>query len=50
MTVSIETTTLSSVITGCGAKETTCSRRSITSRIRSTNGTTIVSPAFSVRE
>jgi hypothetical protein len=50
MTVSIETTTLSSVITGCGLKETTCSRRSITSRIRSTNGTTIVRPAFSVRE
>ena len=29
MTVSMVTTRLSSVITGCGGKETTCSRRSI---------------------
>src|SRR5512133_3834782 len=50
MTVSIETTTLSSVITGWGLNETTCSRRSTISRIRSTNGTTIASPALSVRE
>ena len=39
MTVSIETTRLSSVITGCGGNETTCSRRSISGRSRSTNGT-----------
>ena len=29
LTVSIDTTRLSSVITGCGGKDTTCSRRSI---------------------
>ena len=50
MTVSMLTTRLSSVITGCGWNETTCSRRSIISRTRSTNGTTIVSPGLSVRE
>src|SRR5438045_3896388 len=50
MTVSIETTTLSSVITGWGLNETTCSRRSTISRIRSTKGTTIARPALSVRE
>src|SRR5580765_7111039 len=50
MTVSMLTTTLSSVITGCGWNETTCSRRSTISRTRSTNGTTIVRPAFRVRE
>ena len=38
------TTRLSSVITGCGGNETTCSRRSISGRSRSTNGTTIVRP------
>src|SRR5437763_688667 len=43
------TTRLSSVITGCGSNETTCSRRSTMSRIRSTNGTTIVRPGLSVR-
>src|SRR6266576_1596749 len=36
MTVSMLTTRLSSVITGCGWKETTCSRRSMISRSRST--------------
>src|SRR5919204_2722689 len=49
MTESIETTRLSSVITGCGLKETTCSRRSIRGRRRSMNGTTIASPGVSVR-
>src|SRR6266540_4826772 len=49
MTVSMFTTRLSSVMTGCGANETTCSRRSILSRMRSTNGTTSVSPGVSVR-
>src|SRR5271169_3897322 len=49
MTESMLTTRLSSVITGCGANDTTCSRRSIMSRIRSTNGTTSVSPGDSVR-
>jgi hypothetical protein len=49
MTESIETTRLSSVITGCGLNETTCSRRSISGRRRSMNGTTIVSPGDSVR-
>ena len=48
-TVSMCTTRLSSVMTGCGAKETTCSRRSTFARIRSTNGTTVLSPASSVR-
>ena len=49
MTVSMPTTRLSAVITGCGGKETTCSRRSIIGRSRSTNGTRIVSPGVSVR-
>ena len=39
------TTRLSSVITGWGAKETTCSRRSTFARTRSMNGTTVFSPA-----
>ncbi len=34
------------MITGCGGNDTTCSRRSISGRSRSTNGTRIVSPAF----
>src|SRR5664279_524243 len=45
MTVSMETTRLSSVITGCGGKDTTCSRRSIMYLTLSTNGTTMFSPA-----
>src|SRR5919204_1091996 len=49
MTVSMLTTRLSSVITGCGSNETTCSRRSTMSRMRSMNGTTIVNPGLSVR-
>src|SRR3954452_20291984 len=48
MTVSMETTRLSSVITGCGGKLTTCSRRSIMYRTLSTNGTTMLRPAGSV--
>ena len=44
MTVSMQTTRLSSVITGCGGKDTTCSRRSISGRSRSTNGTRMVRP------
>src|SRR4051812_8819480 len=48
MTESICTTRLSSVITGCGGKETTCSRRSISGRTRSTNGITTASPGSSV--
>ena len=43
------TVTLSSVIAGCGGKETTCSRRSISGLSRSTNGTMIVSPGSVVR-
>src|SRR5699024_11591149 len=43
-TVSIETVRLSSVITDCGGKETTCSRRSIRDRTRSRNGTRKFSP------
>src|SRR3954470_10465479 len=50
MTVSIPTTRLSSVITGCGGKETTCSRRSSSGLTRSTNGTISVRPGSSVRE
>src|ERR1044071_6342448 len=42
------TVRLSWVITGCGGKETTCSRRSIRSRIRSMNGTRNVNPAPAV--
>src|SRR5579862_4202919 len=49
MTESIETTRLSSVITGCGLNETTCSRRSISGRRRSTNGTTIARPGVRIR-
>ena len=44
MTESMLTTRLSSVITGCGGNETTCSRRSIVARMRSTKGTTSVRP------
>ncbi|CAM5434339.1 hypothetical protein STANM309S_06356 [Streptomyces tanashiensis] len=43
------TTRLSWVITGCGGNGTTCSRRSIRLRIESMNGTTMFSPALSVR-
>ena len=49
MTVSMPTTRLSRVITGWGGKLTTCSRRSMSGRSRSTNGVTMFSPAFSVR-
>jgi hypothetical protein len=49
MTESMWTTRLSSVITDCGSKETTCSRRSSISRMRSTNGIRRVRPASSVR-
>ena len=38
MTVSMLTTRLSEVITGCGGKDTTCSRRSTLARTLSTNG------------
>ena len=48
MTVSIETTRLSSVITGCGGNETTCSRMSISGRTRSMNGTRMFSPGMRV--
>ena len=50
MTESMLTTRLSSVITGCGGKETTCSRRSISGLMRSTNGTTSARPGVRVRE
>ncbi len=43
------TETLSSVITGWGGNETTCSRKSISGFTRSMNGTMIVSPGVSVR-
>jgi hypothetical protein len=43
------TTRLSSVITGCGWNETTCSRRSISGRSRSMNGITMATPGLSVR-
>src|SRR6476661_7661008 len=49
MTVSIPTTRLSSVMTGCGGNETTCSRRSISGLTRSMNGTISASPGSSVR-
>src|SRR3954469_15702359 len=49
MTVSMLTTRLSSVITGCGGNETTCSRRSISGRTRSMNGTISAKPGVSVR-
>src|SRR6478736_1681730 len=45
----METTRLSSVITGCGGKDTTCSRRSRRGSSRSTNGIRMVRPGFSVR-
>src|SRR6201999_693545 len=50
MTVSIPTTRLSSVITGWGGNETTCSRRSINGFTRSMNGMISVKPGSSVRE
>ena len=40
---------LSEVMTGCGGKEMTCSRRSIVARTRSTNGTRMDRPGESVR-
>src|SRR3954453_9426965 len=49
MTVSMPTTRLSSVMTGCGGNETTCSRRSIRGFKRSTNGMISASPGSSVR-
>ena len=45
MTVSMLTTRLSEVMTGCGGKLTTCSRRSTVARGRSMNGTRKCSPA-----
>ena len=48
-TVSMETTRLSSVITGCGGNEATCSRISTRPRIRSTNGTRMLRPGVRVR-
>src|SRR3954470_13843349 len=50
MTVSMPTTRLSSVMTGCGGKETTCSRRSISGLTRATKGTISVSPGSRWRE
>jgi len=47
-TVSMSTVRLSLVITDCGGKETTCSRKSILSRIRSMNGTKKFSPGLNV--
>ncbi|SHW55116.1 Uncharacterised protein [Mycobacteroides abscessus subsp. abscessus] len=44
------TVRLSSVITGCGGKDTTRSRRSTLARIRSTNGTRMVSCPLTVFE
>src|SRR5215212_8589270 len=41
-------TRLSSVMTGCGLNETTCSRRSTRGRTRSTYGSTIRMPRASV--
>ena len=46
--MSIETTRLSSVITGCGGKDTTCSRMSMSGRTRSMNGMRMFSPGSSV--
>jgi hypothetical protein len=48
-TVSMPTTRLSSVITGWGGNETTCSRRSMSGLSRSMNGMSTLSPGFSVR-
>ena len=50
MTVSMFTVRLSAVITGCGGKETTCSRMSIIARTRSTNGISTCGPGCRVRE
>ena len=50
MTVSMLTTRLSDVMTGCGGKDTTCSRRSTPARTRSTNGMSRCRPASSVLE
>src|SRR3954453_18690667 len=50
MTVSMATTRLSSVITGCGGNDTTCSRRSISGFTRAPKGTISVSPGSGVRE
>src|SRR5436305_1405363 len=50
MTESMLTTRLSSVITGCGGNETTCSRRSSSGRTRATNGTQSASPGESARD
>ena len=49
MTESMLTTRLSSVMTGWGGKETTCSRRSISGFRLSMKGTRIDRPALSVR-
>jgi hypothetical protein len=49
MTESMATVRLSDVMTGWGGKDTTCSRRSIIGRIRSTNGTSNVRPGPCVR-
>src|SRR3954470_13037881 len=50
MTESMLTTRLSSVITGCGGNETTCSRRSRSGRTASTNGTTMGRPGVGERD
>src|SRR5450759_3397569 len=50
MTVSMLTTRLSDVITGCGGNDTTCSRRSTLARTLSTNGTRKWRPPSRVRE
>jgi len=44
----METTRLSSVITGWGGNDTTCSRKSINGRTLSMKGTTTFSPGSSV--
>ena len=49
LVVSIDTTRLSDVITGCGGKLTTCSRISTLVRTASTNGTNRFRPGFKVR-
>src|SRR5262249_12516948 len=45
----IDTTRLSEVMTGCGAKLTTCSRMSTLERTRSTKGTSTLKPGVRVR-
>jgi hypothetical protein len=40
---------LSAVMTGCGGKEMTCSRRSMVARTRSTNGSSRFRPGERVR-